>query len=96
MKMEELMNNENLWHLQEHIFGYLNYDTLEICRKVCKSWNESLKKISYIKFFQEFGDKKIGYTEKTVTVSTFIPGWEIAVKKYVARASVTVELMIKS
>ena len=82
------MNNENLWHLQEHIFGYLNYDTLEICRKVYKSWNESLKKFSYIKFFQEFGDKKVGYTEKTVTVSTFIPGWENAVKKYVARASI--------
>ena len=98
--MEELMNNENFWHLQEHIFGYLNYDTLETCRKVCKSWNESLKRTSLVKFLQEFGDKNIGlavtsdvcdgeifeYPEEIV--SDIIPGWPNAVKKYGGQASI--------
>jgi len=35
---------------------------------------------------QEFGEKEIGYTGKTV--STFIPGWLKALKKYGARASI--------
>ena len=85
--MEELMNNENLWHIHELIFGYLDYDTVEICRKVCKSWKESLKRISLIRFIQEFGDRSMErYREGTV--STYILGWKKAVLKYGARASI--------
>ena len=76
MKMEELMDNENLWHIHELIFGYLDHDTVEICRKVCKSWNESesLKIISHnklVKFIQDFGYKDIQFEDKTVLA--FIP-----------------------
>ena len=81
------MNNENLWHIHELIFGYLDYDTVERCRKVCKSWKESLKRISLIRFIQEFGDRSMErYREGTV--STYIPGWKKAVLKYGARASI--------
>ena len=73
--MEKLMDNENLWHLQEHIFGYLNHDTVEICRKVCKSWNESLKRISLVKFLQIARHWK------------YVPGWYMAVQKDGAQAS---------
>ena len=52
MKMEELMDNENLWHIQEHIFGYLDHKTVEICRKVCKTWKESLKHIALVILLQ--------------------------------------------
>ena len=84
--MEALMNNENLWHIQEQIFGYLDHETVEICLKVCQSWNATFKKFSYNKFCEEFGEKEIGYSGKTV--STFIPGWRKAFKKYGAQASI--------
>ena len=84
--MEALMNNENLWHIQEQIFGYLDDETVEICQKVCQSWNATFKKFSYNKFCEEFGEKEIGYSGKTV--STFIPGWRKAFKKYGAQASI--------
>ena len=86
MKMEELMDNENLWHIQEHIFGYLNHKTVEICRKVCKTWKESLKHIALVILLQEFGDRDIEFGEGKV--STYIPGWKKAVQKYGARASI--------
>ena len=35
------MANENLWNIHELIFQDLDHDTLENCRKVCKSLNES-------------------------------------------------------
>ena len=89
--MEKLMNNENLWNIHELIFGDLDHDTVEICRKVCKSWNESesLKIISHnklVKFIQDFGDKDIQFEDKTVLA--FIPGWQKAVEKYEAQASI--------
>ena len=90
--MEKLMENETLWHLHEHIFGYLNHDTVEICRKVCKSWNESelLEIISHkklVKLIQEFGDIDIVY-QFNFKVSTFILGWKEAVEKYGAQATI--------
>ena len=49
--------NQGLWHICEQIFGYLNYETVENCRKVSELWNESLERIALVKFLQEFGDK---------------------------------------
>ena len=85
------MNNENLWNIHELICGDLDHDTVEICRKVCKSWNESesLKIISHnklVKFIKDFGDKDIQFEDKTVLA--FIPGWQKAVEKYEAQASI--------
>jgi len=99
-QMERLMGNPNMWHIHNNIFGHLNHDTVEICRQVCKSWNESLKRTSLVKFLQEFGDKNIGlavtsdvcdgeifeYPEEIV--SDIIPGWPNAVKKYGGQASI--------
>merc|ERR1712209_133739 len=83
------MDNVNLWHLRDHIFGYLNLESVKTCRQVCKFWNESLERILYVKFLQEFGDReivtKISPYEK---VSSYIPGWQKAVKKYGAQASI--------
>jgi len=98
------MANETLWHIHELIFQDLDHRTVEICRKVCKSWNESesLKTIfrnklvkynTLMKFIQDFGDKDVDvefneyqYPEKKV--SAFIPGWDNAVEKYGAQASI--------
>ena len=60
-KMEKLMDNPNLWHIQVLIFDNLNCDSVMKCRRVCKSWNETLRKMSDVKFLQEFGD--IGVTD---------------------------------
>ena len=43
--------NQGLWHICEHIFGYLNYQTC----KVSNSWNESMEIIVLIKFLQDVG-----------------------------------------
>ena len=89
--MEELMNNENLWHLQELIFDNLDCDSVMKCRRVCKSWNTTLKKMSDVKFLQEFGDIDCEYHRRKFEkekVSTIIPGWKMAVKKYAAKASI--------
>ena len=86
MKMEELMDNENLWHIQEHIFGYLDHKTVEICRKVCKSWKESLEHIALVILLKEFGDRNIW--RGGGKISTYLPGWKKAVQKYGVRASI--------
>ena len=84
-QMEKLMENPNMWHIHDNIFGHLNHDTVEICRQVCKSWNESLKRTSHVKFLQEFGDREVEHTKKKV--STIIAEWKSAVEKYVFQAS---------
>ena len=87
--MEELMNNENLWNLQELIFDNLDCDSVMKCRRVCKSWNTTLKKMSDVKFLQEFGDFDCEhYGNQWGKVSTIIPGWKMAVKKYAAKATI--------
>ena len=82
------MDNPNLWHLRDHIFGFLNHKTVVNCRKVCKFWNEPLERTSYVKFLQEFGDRKVRYILENKKVSIHIPGWQDAVKKYGAQASI--------
>ena len=50
------------------IFENLDYDNVMKCRRVCKIWNETLRKLSDAKFLQEFGD--IGYNSEVGKVST--------------------------
>ena len=85
-KMDKLMNNPNLWHLRDHIFGFLNHETVEKCRQVSQLWNESLERISIVIFLQEFGNRNVVTPDEKV--STIIPGWQKAVKKYGAQASI--------
>ena len=88
-KMEKLMDNPNLWHIQVIIFENLNCDSVMKCRRVCKSWNETLRKMSDVKFLQEFGDVGVGAnSDRVEKVSTIIPGWKKAVKNYGAKASI--------
>ena len=57
-KMENIMGNPGLWNVRDQIFGYLDHETLENCRKVSVLWNESLKtfeRISLIKILNTFG-----------------------------------------
>ena len=86
------MNNPNMWHLHEQIFGHLNHKTVEICRRVCKVWRESLEKISHVKYIEEFGDRYLEYgmysMETGGKVSDVIRGWKNAVKKYAAKATI--------
>ena len=84
--MDKLMDNVNLWHLRDHIFGYLNLESVKTCRQVCKFWNESLERILYVKFLQEFGDREIEFENEKV--KSYISGWQKAVKKYGAQASI--------
>ena len=71
-KMESISTNSGLLHLSEQIFGYLNHDTLEVCRKVSKHWRGFLERLSLIKYLQEFGDQKIKTTRQEIeTISGF-------------------------
>ena len=87
------MANETLWHIHELIFEDLDHETVENCRKVCKTLNESesLKIIlrnKLVKFIQDFGDNDVEYEYPKKKVSAFIPGWDNAVEKYGAQASI--------
>jgi len=77
--------NQGLWHICEQIFGYLNYETVENCRKVSELWNESLERIALIAFLQEFGDRDVENTNEKV--SAIVAGWKKAAKEYGFQAS---------
>ena len=81
-----IMKSQGLYHIREQMFGYLNYETLDNCREVSELWNESLERIALIKFIEEFADRNLEYTHQKV--STIIPGWQNAAKKYGVQASI--------
>ena len=97
------MGNQGLWHIRDHLFGFLDHETLEICRQVSDFWDESLGRLSLLKFLTEFRDRKAkiivkiedGISDheceveaKDKKVRTLIPGWKKAVKKFGNSASV--------
>merc|ERR1712062_13189 len=84
-KMDKLMDNANLWHLRDQIFEDLSHEDVLNCRRVCKYWNESLRRMSDVKFIQEFGERVVEYRNEKV--STLIPGWKKAAQKYGVQAS---------
>merc|ERR1712062_591983 len=84
-KMDKLMDNANLWHLRNQIFEDLSHEDVLNCRRVCKYWNESLRRMSDVKFIQEFGERVVEDTNEKL--STIIPGWKIAAQKYGIKAS---------
>ena len=53
------MNNPGFLHLVEHIFGYLDRETIEVCRRVSNHWNGLLERLSLVKYLLELGEKKI-------------------------------------
>merc|ERR1712062_274497 len=83
--MDKIMDNPNMWHIRDQIFDPLNHETVLICRQVCQFWNESLARMSFLKILQEFGNRRVEYTNKKV--STIVAGWKEAVKTFVAQAS---------
>merc|ERR1712062_801840 len=85
-KMDKLMDNANLWHLRNHIFEDLSHEDVLNCRRVCKYWNESLRRMSDVKFIQEFGDRDVKFTNDKV--STIIPGWKKTAQKYGIQATI--------
>ena len=79
----------DIWHIRDHLFGYLDHETLETCRQVSDSWNESLEKLSLVKFISEFGNIDVGKDscwfddeDSNEKVCAHIPGWGHALQKY--------------
>jgi len=92
VKFNLIMDNANLWHLRDQIFEDLSHKDVLNCRRVCKYWNESLRRMSDVKFIQEFGDRIVEPTQPWLPdpgkkLSTIIPGWKIAAQKYGVQAS---------
>ena len=79
------MDNPNMWHIRDQIFDPLNHKTVLNCRQVCKFWNESLARMSFVKLLQEFGDRDVEYIDEKVF--TIVAGWKEAAKMFVAQAS---------
>ena len=84
-QIEKLMQNPNMWHLCDQIFGYLDHKTIKTCRKVSEFWYKFFEKVSHVKFIREFGDRYDIYYKK---VSAIIPGLHQAVKKYGLQSSI--------
>jgi len=85
VKFNLIMDNANLWHLRDQIFEDLSHEDVLNCRRVCKYWNESLRRLSDVKFIQEFGERVVEETNEKL--STLIPGWKNAAQKYGVQAS---------
>ena len=91
------MGNEGLWHLLEHIFGYLDHDTIVICRKVSYFWDESLEPLErsfLINILRNFVVKITAYhrsvkKDSEEGVLNVISGWNEAVQNY--RQNATIE-----
>merc|ERR1712062_378377 len=66
-KMDKLMDNANLWHLRNQIFEDLSHEDVLNCRRVCKYWNESLRRLSDVKFIQEFGERVVEETNEKLS-----------------------------
>ena len=88
--MDKPLENLNFWHIRDHVFGCQHHETVLNCRRVCKFWNKSLERLmermACVKLLQDFGDKDVENTNEKV--STYIPGWQEAVKEYEAQASI--------
>jgi len=79
-----------IWHIRDHLFGYLDHETLETCRQVSDFWDESLEKLSLVKFMIECGNRSvIGSDVEDSDEKVFtLPGWAEAAQKYGAVASI--------
>jgi len=94
VKFNLIMDNANLWHLRDQIFEDLSHKDVLNCRRVCKYWNESLRRMFNVKFIQEFGDRDIEQWEwekekpdPKNKVSTIILQWKNTAQKYGVQAS---------
>ena len=97
--IELIMKSEGLWHIRDQIFGPLNHETLENCRKVSESWNESLQRMALVKYLEEFGEslrirallrnfEREDENGEEVSAIIRIPEWNKAVKDYGAKSSI--------
>ncbi len=80
------MTNPELFGIRDRMCEYLSRDELEaLCEVYPDFWNESLKRISLVKYLHEFGDTHIEgntyYDDDDEKVHDIIPGWNKAVKK---------------
>ena len=79
-----------IWHIRDHLFGYLDHETLETCRQVSDFWDESLEKLSLVKFMIECGKRSVieSNVEDSNEKVCALPGWAEAAQKYGAKASI--------
>ena len=94
-----IIKSQGLWHIRDQIFGPLNHETLENCRKVSESWNESLQRMALVKYLEEFGEslrimallrnfEREDVNGEEVSAIIRIPEWNKAVKDYGAKSSI--------
>ena len=93
--LEFIMHNQGLWHVRDQIFGYLDHETVEICRKVSAFWDRSLERISLVHYLNEFSDRKVFSSLEIQKLIKIIPGWNKAVKQYKSKASIEFALLLK-
>ena len=88
--MEKIMTNPGFYGIRTRILKHLDHESVE---KLCTIWSEDdqLRRTSCIKFMTEFGDRKFFDPWKKEVVEgivrTGIPGWDEAIKKVSAKAS---------
>ena len=83
------MTNPELFGIRDRMCEYLSLDELEaLCEVYPDFWNESLKRISLVKYLHEFGDMVYPFLrhyyhddDEIEKVHDIIPGWNKAVKK---------------
>ena len=63
-KLDNIFSCPGLIDIREHIFGYFDHETLDVCREVFtkkfgEDWDVWLERFASIQYMLEFGDKNI-------------------------------------
>ena len=88
--LDEIMTNSGFYGIRTRLMDYLNHRDLEV---LCEIWSEddSLKRTKWIKFMNEASEINVhDWSDEEVegeNVRAHIPGWDQAVKKVGANAS---------
>ena len=87
----EIMTNPGLYLIRDQICNHLSHDNMEPFRdqKVFPDlWNESLERISLLKYINEFGNRNVRNWRGPVTkIQAVHVGWNEAVKKTAIKSS---------
>ena len=83
-----IMTNPGLVFIRDRICGYLSYDDLEnLCEAFPEFCDESLERLTSLKFLHELGDQNMKFDGHVKKVKEVVYGWNDWVKEAESKAS---------
>ena len=82
------MTNPGLVFIRDRICGNLSYDDMEnLCEAFPEFCDESLERLTSLKFLHELGNRDVNYYGQVKKVKEVVYGWNEDVKKAESKAS---------